>query len=233
MIGKLLFRLARNRLLDAVVRFGFARLSALLPVRRVVETRDVIAFRHPRPSWARHILFVPKAAIPSLVEVRPEQVPLVRELFRLALTAASRQRLEADGFAVLVNGGAYQDVGQLHVHLASPAPEPWYSCPDDVPPDVLLETDALVAFRHPRPRRATHVVMVPGQGGGDQAVPGGFDDAFVEAAIVATQGLVRSLRLLEGGYSLVVSRPQAASDAGPCFHLVAGATLPTDGRGER
>ena len=133
MIGKVLFRIARNRLFDAVVRFGFAHLSALLPVRRVVETRDVLAFRHPRPSWPRHILFVPKASIPSLVAVRREQVALVRELFRLALKAASRQRLEVDGFAVLVNGGAYQDVGQLHVHLVSPAPELWYSCPDEAP----------------------------------------------------------------------------------------------------
>ena len=82
-----------------------------------------------------------------------------------------------------------------------------------------------MAFRHPSPRRATHVVIVPrGRGVGDSAGEG-FDDAFVEAAIVATQGLVRSLRLLEGGYSLVVSRPPGSSEAGPCFHLVAGDRL--------
>src|SRR5688572_29948546 len=190
MISKVLFRLARNRLFDAVVRFGFAHLSALLPVRRVVETRRVIGFRHPRPSWPRHILFVPKASIPTLLDVRREQVALVGELFRLALQTASRERLGHDGFAVMVNGGAYQDVGQLHVHLASPASELWYSCPDEAPKDVLLETDALVACHHPRPRRATHVAIVPGRGGGDQVAAQGFDDAFVEAGIVATQELV-------------------------------------------
>ena len=218
MISKVLFHLARNRLLDAVVRFGFAHLSALLPVRRVVETRRVIAFRHPRPSWARHVLFVPKMPIPSLLAVRAEQVAVVRELFGLALRVAAREGPDREGFVVLVNGGAYQDVGQLHVHLASPAPELWYSCPDEVPASVLMETDALTAFRHPQPRRATHIVIVSkGTAGGE-----GFGDASVEAAIVATQGLVRSLRLLDGGYSLVVSRAAGVSRGSHCFHLVAG-----------
>jgi hypothetical protein len=84
MISQVLFRLARNRLLDAVVRFGFAHLSGLLPVDRVVETPRVIGFRHPRPSWPQHVLFVPKARIPSLVAAGREHVAVVRELFGLA-----------------------------------------------------------------------------------------------------------------------------------------------------
>jgi histidine triad (HIT) family protein len=238
MVSKVLFRLARNRLFDVVVQFGFAHLSALLPVRRVVETRQVIAFHHPRPSWPRHVLFVPKAAIPSLLDVPREQVAVVRELFRLALDVAARQRLDRDGFVVMVNGGAYQDVGQLHLHLASPLPAMWYACPDEVPADVLLETDALVAFRHPRPRRATHVAIVSRGRDGAKSAAGagrsagdGFDDAFIEAAIVATQQLARSLRLLDGGYTLVVSSPGGSSRVRPCFHLVAGATLPVEREG--
>ena len=234
MISKVLFRLARNRLFDAVVRFGFAHLSALLPVGRVVETPHVIGFCHPKPSWARHVLFVPKVGIPSLAAVRPDQVAVVRELFGLALKVASREGLERDGYVVMVNGGAYQDVGQVHVHLASPAPELWYSCPDGVPAEVLLESDGLVAFRHPQPRRAAHVVIVPGQGGEVDSAAGvggsageGFDDGFVEGAIVATQELVRSLRLLDGGYSLVISRSPGASRGGQSFHLVAGGDAST------
>jgi histidine triad (HIT) family protein len=222
MISKLLFRLARNRLLDAAVRFGFANLSALLPVRRVCETERIIAFHHPRPAWEHHVLFVPKVAIPTLLGVRQEQVPVVRQLIQLALSIASPERLDHGGFALMVNGGAYQDVGQLHFHLASPAREMWCECPDAGPEDPLLDTDALTAFRHPRPRRTTHVVMLPKRGRPAAQAVGGFDDAFIDAAITATQELVRTLNLLADGYTLLISARPGPSTAGPCFHLVAG-----------
>src|SRR4051794_25235916 len=112
MLSRLLFRLARHSLLDPVVRFGFAHLSALLPVRRVCETDRIIAFHHPRPSWPYHLLFVPKVGISSLLDIRPEQVPLIGQLIELAVATASQARVEAVGFALMVNGGAYQDVGQ-------------------------------------------------------------------------------------------------------------------------
>jgi histidine triad (HIT) family protein len=225
MVSKLLFRLARHRLLDPAVRFGFAHLSALLPVRRVCETGRIIAFHHPRPAWEQHILFVPKVAVPTLPDVRPGQVPLVRRLIQLALRIASRERFDRDGFALMVNGGAYQDVGQLHFHLASPARELWYECPDAAPEEALLDTEALTAFPHPRPRRTTHVVMLPKGGRAAARAVGGFDHAFIDAAITATQGLVGTLDLLAGGYTLLISARPGPSPAGPCFHLVAGSEL--------
>jgi len=223
-IGKLLFRFARTGLLDAIVRFGFAHASGLLPVRRVCETRQVIAFRHPRPSWPRHILFVPKESIASLQAVRRNQVPLVRQLIQLALNIASRERLDQDGFALLVNGGAYQDVGQLHFHLASRLRESQYACPDPPLEAPIMETDSLAAYRHPRPQRATHIVMLPAGSASDKAYPG-FDDTFVDAAIVVTQRLVARLDLELGGYTLLISAPPGQASWGPCFHLVAGAEL--------
>jgi histidine triad (HIT) family protein len=224
MIAKLLFRLARTCLVGAAVRFGFAHLSGLLPVRRVCETRRIIAFHHPRPAWKRHVLFVPKEPIPSLRGVRPEQVPLVRRLVELALAVASRERFDRDGFALLANGGAYQDVAQLHFHLASHPREAWYRCPDRPAGTALLETDALTAHRHPRPRRAVHIVMLPTRAPSAQTDPG-FDDAFIDAAILAAQDLVTRLNLEPSGYPLAISAPPGRTTARPCFHLVAGAEL--------
>src|SRR4051794_6155252 len=117
MLPRVLFRLARHSLLDPAVRFGFAHLSALLPVGRVRETEQVIAFHHPSPSWPYHVLFVPKVSIASFLDIRPEQVPLVGQLIQLAVATASQARVEAGSFALMVNGGAYQDAGQLHFHL--------------------------------------------------------------------------------------------------------------------
>ena len=211
--------------MGAVVRFGFSHLSAWLPVRRVAETAQVLAFHHPRPSWQPHILFVPKVGIASLLDVRPEQVPLVRGLVLFALDAAARQGLPEHGFSLLVNGGAYQDVGQLHFHLAGQPCPVWYRCPESAPNDILLETERLTAFHHPSPQRATHVVLR--RRPGDSALPStqGFDAAFVDAAIAATQSLVGTLDLLADGYSLIINRRPGEADRHPCFHLVSGSTV--------
>lgn len=226
MIGKLLFRFARTGLLDAIVRFGFAHASGLLPVRRICQTREVIAFRHPRPAWPRHVLFVPKVPIPSLQAIRSDQVPLVRRVIRLALHVASRLGYKRAGFVLLVNGGAYQDVGQLHVHLATWPREAQYEYPDPPPPlsVPLLGTDVLTAYRHPRPGRVTHIVMLPPCSASAEASPG-FNDAFVDAAIVATQRLVASLNLQPDGYTLIICVPSDPARLRPCFHLVAGARV--------
>jgi histidine triad (HIT) family protein len=218
MIARLLFRLARSDLFSAVVRFGFAHLSALLPVRRVGETEQVIAFHHPRPAWQPHILFVPKVGIASLLDVTSEQVPLVRGLIQFALETAARERFGPAGFALLVNGGAYQDVGQLHFHLAGRSPEIWYDDVDDPAEDVLLATEILTAFDHPHPQRATHIVLRPSA----PPVVGRFDTAFVGAVIIAMQTLARSLKLSTEGYTLIANRRPGETDAPLCFHLVSG-----------
>jgi histidine triad (HIT) family protein len=221
-IARLLFRCARSGLLDAAVRFGFAHASGLLPVRRICETRDVIAFRHPRPSWSRHVLFVPKVPIRSLRAARPEQVPIVRRLIQVALDVASQEHYDRDGFTLLVNGGAHQDIGQLHVHLASWPPEAQYDCPSSLDGPVLFETDTVVAYGHPCPRRATQIVILPVDHGTDRP-DSDLDDAFVDATITTTQHLVDRLDLEPGGYTLLISAPRGRARPRPCFHLVAGA----------
>jgi histidine triad (HIT) family protein len=222
MIARVLFRLSRSHLFSAVVRFGFAHLSALLPVRRVGETEQVVAFHHPRPSWQPHILFVPKVGIASLLDVRPEQVSLVRGLIQFALDTASRESFGADGFALLVNGGTYQDVGQLHFHLAGQPREIRYDCSVDPPGDALLATASLTAFHHPHPRRATHIVLWPRSEPSAAPVARGFDAGFVEAAIIATQKLARSLDLSTEGYTLIANMRPGEPNPVLCFHLVSG-----------
>ena len=221
MISRLLFHAARSRLLHAAVRFGFAHLSPLLPVRRVCETERVIVFRHPRPAWRNHILVVPKASIPTLLGVRDDQLPLVRELIQVAVQAALGLGLDRNGFAILVNGGRYQDVGQLHFHLASGTDAARYDCPDLIREGTLLDTASAAAFRHRRPRRATHLVIRPIAAVPDIAAVPSSDGAWIDAVIVAAQELVRRLGRDESGYTLVASLNPVQSRA-LCFHLVSG-----------
>jgi histidine triad (HIT) family protein len=218
----MLFWLARSRPLGVAVRLGFAHLSGWLPVRRVGETDQVLAFHHPRPSWQPHILFVPKVGIASLLGVRPEEVPLVRGLIQFALDTTSESGLDEAGFSLLVNGGAYQDVGQLHFHLAGQPCPIWYDAPDDRPRDVLVETKNLTVFRHPCPQRSTHIVLQPRSDRPGLSAMTGFAPAFVDAVIVETQALARRLDLSATGFTLITNRRPGVAEPQPCFHLVSG-----------
>jgi diadenosine tetraphosphate (Ap4A) HIT family hydrolase len=154
-LRRVLFRLSRTRPMGLLVRLAFGRLWWLLPVRRVAQTRGVLAFDHPAPSWQPHLLLVPKRSIRSVLAARPADAPLVGELLRLALVLAHRRGLHRQGFALLVNGGAYQDVPQLHFHLAGLDDGLRYTLPPQAPTrPPLLRTSNLAAYRHPRPQRA-------------------------------------------------------------------------------
>ncbi|ARU62741.1 hypothetical protein CBW65_18540 [Tumebacillus avium] len=45
---------------------GFQYGSGLLPVKKVFVSPRVIGFYHPKPSYSRHMLFVPKRAVSTL-----------------------------------------------------------------------------------------------------------------------------------------------------------------------
>ena len=120
-----LLRLARTQLFGQWIRWSFAHGSFAIPVKRRYETKTLMAFHHPRPSYALHILIVPKREIGSLVDVSTEDTGLLRELLEAAQHLIKAFQLEQVGYRLIINGGAYQDVPFLHVHLIS----------DDAPPD--------------------------------------------------------------------------------------------------
>lgn len=117
--SRVLFALARGRAAGAGVRWGFAHISGRLPVSRVYESKAVVAFHHPRPSYAVHVLIVPKRGITGVRAIGVGDGPLLVEVVAAARAVARRLDLERHGYRLVVNGGAYQDVCQLHFHLIS------------------------------------------------------------------------------------------------------------------
>ena len=232
MIARLLFYAAKTPLASAGVRFGFGRLAALLPIRRVVETPTVLAFHHPRPTWHRHVLLIPKPPIPSLLDVMPGHLDVVREIVHLAAPVADKLGLGGAGYSLLVNGGPYQHVGQLHFHLAAPTAERDYDCADPNPAcPPLVDADLVVAYPHPRPRRAVHVVIRPKWPVRNLRALTDAHDDHLDAVVVTAQRLVHELRLLPAGFALVLNEHPDQGTAPLCFHLVSGAeATPLSGR---
>ncbi len=55
-------------------------MSALLPVKRLRETDTLLAFHHPRPTYAFHVLLVPKKAVGSLMELNASDTAFLTDL---------------------------------------------------------------------------------------------------------------------------------------------------------
>ncbi len=137
------FRVRRSPAAGFLVRHAFARVSDILPVRRVAESEHVLAFRHPVPGFAPvHVLLVPKLATPTLMHFTDDQRrEVATEVTQLAPRIIESFGRASAGFLVVVNGGARQDVRQVHFHLlidgyalpAAPAgaePGVWSDVPD-------------------------------------------------------------------------------------------------------
>jgi histidine triad (HIT) family protein len=95
----------------------FAYMSFVIPVKRLYETETLMAFHHPKPSYAFHVLLVPKKAVISLNELDSRDTSFLTDLYSTVQTLVNEFQLPA--YRLIVNGGEYQDFPQLHFHLIS------------------------------------------------------------------------------------------------------------------
>lgn len=89
-----------------------------IPADIVYEDDTVIAFRDINPHAPVHLLVVPKKAIPTIDDIRPEDEALVGKLFRVASLVAGENGLD-NGYRVVMNCGSdgQQSVYHIHLHL--------------------------------------------------------------------------------------------------------------------
>lgn len=119
MMPALLTKLARIKRFQILIGWIFAHMSFMIPLDKLIETKHWIAFHHPQPSYPIHILLVPKKALPNLLAVSPIDTELISELIPTVQKIVTDQNLDQTGYRLIVNGGAYQDIAQLHFHLVS------------------------------------------------------------------------------------------------------------------
>lgn len=93
-------------------------LSGRTPVRKVVETDEVLAFHHTRPYWPVHIVVVPKRHVPSLTDLGDHPIDIVHQVLEVVRSIARSVEQEHGSCQVLTNLGDYQDSKHLHFHVA-------------------------------------------------------------------------------------------------------------------
>lgn len=197
-LSRRLFALSRSGLVHPLVRLGFARFSRLIPVRRLRSTGDVLAFHHPRPSWEMHILVVPKRGIAGLMMIGEREMPSLAAIFNVAREIAPS--LAPGPVSLVINGGAWQDVGQIHAHLAAGVGIVTLAAPDSIDDPVMM---------HPQPARPFHAVITP---------PSPLPEIEATRFTIRTvQRLVREHNLAPAGFAIVVDPRTLAA-----VHLISG-----------
>ena len=90
-------------------------MSFIIPVQRLRETKTLMAFHHPKPSYAFHVLIVHKREIKSLKDVGAQDTDFLTDLYKTVQSLVDEFQLPA--YRLIVNGGEYQDFPHLHFHL--------------------------------------------------------------------------------------------------------------------
>ncbi|OGD83253.1 hypothetical protein A2165_00755 [Candidatus Curtissbacteria bacterium RBG_13_40_7] len=94
-----------------------------ITIKPVLETGEIIAFNDINPISDIHILIVPKEHIGSVVTVGEKDAPQIIAMFKAAQQLVKERKLSA--FRLAFNGGSYQHVPHLHMHLLAGGSVKW------------------------------------------------------------------------------------------------------------
>ncbi|MBI4733042.1 MAG: HIT domain-containing protein [Chloroflexi bacterium] len=89
-----------------------------LPVKRLRETDNLLAFFHPKPDYPFHVIILPKKAVRTFSNLDAAS-PFLADLVSAVQSLVAEYHLPA--YRLIVNGGEYQDFPHLHFHLVSDA----------------------------------------------------------------------------------------------------------------
>lgn len=110
-------KILRLRFFAYLIGWIFTYMSFLIPVKRLRETSNLVAFQHPSPSYKFHLLIVPKRQAQSLADFDSQDAAFLADLFATVQSLVKEFDLKA--YRLIVNGGEYQDFPHLHFHLIS------------------------------------------------------------------------------------------------------------------
>lgn len=115
-LARMMFSVARSQPAGVLVRNCFAYWSFLLPLKRIQESSEYVAFYHPKPTYDHHMVIVPKKPIPDLF-VLGTYPHHATALFCAAQNIVADLHWKQGSYVLCANGGPRQDVPQVHFHL--------------------------------------------------------------------------------------------------------------------
>ncbi|HEV2435297.1 MAG TPA: histidine triad nucleotide-binding protein [Verrucomicrobiae bacterium] len=90
-----------------------------IPATIIYEDDLVFALRDINPQAPKHVLLIPKKAIPRLAEAKAEDQPLLGHLLLKAAAVAGQLGLNEGGYRLVINNGENggESVPHLHIHI--------------------------------------------------------------------------------------------------------------------
>ena len=89
----------------------------------VFDNESILAINDVNPVAQTHVLIIPKKHIDSVLAVSDHDAPDVTEMFKAAQEIVKDKKLDA--FRLAFNGGRYQHVPHLHMHLLAGGSVQW------------------------------------------------------------------------------------------------------------
>ena len=85
----------------------------------VMENDRVLAFRDINPQAPTHVLVIPRAHIPTLNDLTPDNAPVISEMYLAAQEIARQEGISEAGYRTVFNcnSAAGQTVFHLHLHV--------------------------------------------------------------------------------------------------------------------
>src|SRR5258708_2943909 len=90
--------------------------SKEIPSTIAAEMTNVLAFYDNNPSVDIHILIVPKRHIEKFLDIKKEDSNTMSQMLELAQNLIKERKIE-NKYKLVINGGEYQNVPHLHLHL--------------------------------------------------------------------------------------------------------------------
>ena len=95
-------------------------LSGKIEVSKVWEDASVLAFHHPKPKAEIHVVVIPKAHVPSLLDPLALDGALLSSMVLAIQNVAGKLGLDRSGFQVRANAAAPGVTPHMHWHVMGP-----------------------------------------------------------------------------------------------------------------
>ena len=82
----------------------------------VYQDDEIVAFKDVKPRAPVHVLIIPRKHISGVLDIEPNDGPLIGKIFQVAARLARDLGIAKSGFRVVVNSGADSGQSVFHVH---------------------------------------------------------------------------------------------------------------------
>ncbi len=95
-----------------------------IPVERVYEDDDILAFPDIHPIAPVHLLIIPKSHYATTIDLAEEAPELCAAMIKASTKVARKKKIDKSGFRLILNTNAHggQEVFHVHMHLLGGEP---------------------------------------------------------------------------------------------------------------